>query len=730
MNSKSVFFKIGMSFIVIYGFLTVLFSSVQLWRHLDRINENNIRTASNYLKIGRILLKDGEVQDLMTRLDESVETRQIGFYYLTRGREEIAYSNAAGTDDNLLFADLNQEGSYETEYYRYHLIVENGFKLIVGHKTALWAQVSAFFSAELENILKDIGTVTVCTILLLLYSFRDFRTLIAQMRRRGVNRSDLEIARSSETLTLVRGIKGYEDSVDHLKKENLLLRGQILPALQKELHSGRMPPYEFGCAMVRTDINNFTSIFSNHDRTEFMSRVNAFFIEATHVVSRYKGFVYEFVGDEVIYYFKDEDHENACAIALSAIRDINAIADRFHSESSQKEGYSFKIKSSIAFGTLRFGPLVNGFALAGSPLIETVRILSHVHEKSDNIVIFDEKVADRVGHIAATKPFGVVMLKGLSAVCRLYVYQGHVALTNHLRQENPDRFAMVKYYRSDRHLVEVLQYIKGRWLELEKEDVLSLLAGFREARATQSSTEVRSVYVDLLEGIKREVSGRKNESAEFILAVVISSAACFFNQEDLKGRMRELLLDCLSLKSRRVVANVIEVFSELDPTAKESVFDEILNSTDNRILANLIVKEGKMDWSNKARRQLNDLLKTSQAHHRASGFFALGEIGRYLKEEDEVAFNADFEMQRFLKLSERAVADSHPMVRRQAIGALLKTGQAAKLMRMAQDRSKISQEIRNEILSSVLKIGSNETLLSDAENLAPKTPIEKLAKVG
>ena len=82
----------------------------------------------------------------------------------------------------------------------------------------------------------------------------------------------------------------------NLENENLLFKNQVLPALRKELESGQQAPYEFNCTLVRVDINNFTQIFSNHDRTEFMATINEFFVGVTHIVSRYGGFVHELIG--------------------------------------------------------------------------------------------------------------------------------------------------------------------------------------------------------------------------------------------------------------------------------------------------------------------------------------------------------------------------------------------------------------------------------------------------
>ena len=51
-------------------------------------------------------------------------------------------------------------------------------------------------------------------------------------------------------------------------------------------------------------------------------------MEVSHIVARYEGLVHEFVGDEVIFYFKDDDCKNSFMTALAAVFEINQAAAR------------------------------------------------------------------------------------------------------------------------------------------------------------------------------------------------------------------------------------------------------------------------------------------------------------------------------------------------------------------------------------------------------------------
>src|SRR5690606_15605838 len=112
-------------------------------------------------------------------------------------------------------------------------------------------------------------------------------------------------ATSKEAEMLVRGMAAYDARAARLESERELFRWQVLPSLRNELMSGREPPYSFACTLVRTDINNFSGIYNRHPVEEFTATINEFFTDVSHIIARYGGYVHEFVGDEVIYYFKD-----------------------------------------------------------------------------------------------------------------------------------------------------------------------------------------------------------------------------------------------------------------------------------------------------------------------------------------------------------------------------------------------------------------------------------------
>lgn len=684
MPRLSVFFKVTIGFLVVYTLYTFAFNVYYIAKSYRRVEKRHAVASANYSKLGKLLLKYGEIGDLQIRLAAAVDAFEIDYFMIRENGEEIALGNAATVHDGVLFPTNVKEGVYDLGDYRHFVVKEGVFELIVGYKTRPMAFFWKYLERDRDVLLKDISFVPLMVLLLVLYGFRDIRIILSHLTRRGQNRGDGSRAFSREAELLLQGLRGYESKIRNLSRENALLKGQVLPALQSELWSGKTPPYDFNATMARTDINNFTTLFSSQDRMRLMAVINEFFVGVTHIVSRYKGFVYEFVGDEVIFYFRDEDHENSAAAAISAIRDINKWADEMNERTLSEFGYQFRVKSSLSYGVLRFGELVNGYSLAGNPLIETVRILSHIHEKSENTVFFAEEVRNRIGDLCRSRESRIVVLKGLGEARRLYAYESHVPLIHHLRQ-GTKAFGLTTYYRDDSSITEILEYVRQNRSRLSKPEALHLLSLFKRYRVTRSSNDVRKAYLDLMDDLLAEARETKSDKAHFALSTLVSAGLHLFTSESFFGRLRERFLDCLELDDHRTVANTVDVFSELEPEAGEKIFQALVDHSHNRVAANAVVKEGRRNWNSRVARQVRSMLRSRSLYFKASGLYALGEIARYLKQADEVAFHADRELHVLLSEAARLAIHSNRMVRRQSINAMRKTDRLQDLAMLVQE---------------------------------------------
>lgn len=670
MKKNSAFFNVAAGFLVFYSLYTLVYFSFEAASGYSENRRHLILSTSNQLRLGRSLLKENAVEELEIRLAAAMEENEIHFYSIRKNGEDLVYGNLAGQDDSIFITSDGPEATYETERYAYSTIREGNFQLAVGYKISWSDYMTQFWIAARGAVLKDFAFVLLGVVFIVLYSFRDLRSLVDLVKTRGARRGDLTLAKSSETMTLVRGFEGFETKTVGLQKDRDVFRTQTLGALRKELESGRKPPYDFDCTLVRTDINNFTQVFSSSDRPHFMHAINELFVGLTQIVSRYGGFVYEFIGDEALFYFKDENHENSAAVAIAALRDIDALCMRISARTQSEAGYLLRIKSSVSGGTLCFGPLVDAYVLSGAPLIESVRMLSHVDDKSENSVIFDESIAEQISIVCRSQHQKIVMLKGLKGARSLATLDSYSTLSQVLQAEKSGALKLTKYFRADDHIAAILDFVSARNGLAKSADLNHVVAHFRNFTVGKSSNEIQSAYANCLRHILK--SDDEDSSNSFVLASLVSAATHLLTKDEWSAEVRSLILACLKHADRRVVANALDVFSVFEVEAADRLFTELSGHNDNRILSNLLVKEGKRDWSKKTSRKLKQMLRSESPYARASGLFAVGEIAMFQKDSDEISFSANSELQDLIETTLQLSADSDYMVAKQASAALAK----------------------------------------------------------
>lgn len=516
-----------------------------------------------------------------------------------------------------------------------------------------------------------------------LFAARDLLKIVKTVRTKGVRGLRSLKVLSREAATLQTGLAGFGEAVDRLALANKRLSNQILPSLRSELQSGRQPPYEFECAMVRTDINNFTKTFHSYPKEEFLGVINTFFSECSHLVSRYKGYIHEFVGDEIIFYFKDEEHENAFVAALACCRDLESVAEKIHAETSVSPGYPFRVKSSVSHGRIRFGPLLNGFSLAGSPLIETTRILSAVTEKNENTIHFDSANVGRLNETVKFKESFRTVLKGIEGERTILRYVGHGPFSDLVeKSKNSDsNFARsVHAYRSDEDLVELLRQIDRNVNHKVSEEGLRLLGRIEVTKCepivvTQLLSTVESLYEQTL-----AVGMNANPEACRALAQLAIVLPRLIPQRhfgsDVGRSVHEALARLTEHPDPRVVANTIEALQQFREAGlvDRRLDDRLVNSSNTRVATNSLVYLGTNEISKSVLKNLTKRLDSKDINAVAAALFAWGEIAQYHLAHDPVYYRTQ---QDFLSISSRfeRLAEGNRSLLEAASEAALKAGE-------------------------------------------------------
>lgn len=670
----------------------------------DNLEQDSLLTKT-YFDIKNDII---EVENL---LNEQHRAGRVSFWAILH-RGEPYKTNI--TDQEYPYFDflLDSPGTIHLSKLRdgtpnYAYITENlssEFDLVIGlrYNAALYVQKA--IEVNKKYIFKYVGAISLGGFLIVLFFFKDILASIKTLASDKGRNFQVVRTRSREAELLVRGVAAYEDRTARLEQERELLKWQVLPSLRTELMSGRKPPYDFECTLVRTDINNFSKIYNDYSVDEFTQTINEFFTEVSHIVSRYGGLVHEFVGDEVIFYFKDEDVGNSVLMSLYALRDINAAATKISQMTFKKRGYPFTVKSSLAHGKIRFAQFVNGFSLAGPSLIETVRILSQVVEKSGNVVVFDDRHMKWVDDLVEAGSYVNVTLKGFNFERRLLIFRGCKPIHGLLAEEN---FDALSFYRSDSDISLLIQKAKEFTEQAQYRSAQKIVGMMRHFPVTQSDGTPGLELSAWVEEMLKEISSLEGEkitsSQENMLRTVSSAIRLFENlipRSDFSAEIEKLLQKATQLSDRRIVANALDVLSHFKSEGDPAFLAKLTKHEDNRVAANALVHEGLRGLSPFVLRRLKKMLGSRRNSHVASALYAVGELAQYHRNRDLIYYSTQLEFIRMIQDLPDFVLHEEPMIRRQSMIAARKSQDAEVI---ALIREKIQKSGKAELEKEALE---------------------------
>jgi class 3 adenylate cyclase len=661
----------------------------------DRLDSEAVQAAA-FLKV------TDSFDELRNLLEAKRKNQAIHFWAVFHG-DELHEKDPGFLDfDNLRFR-LND-----------HLVIQampdhvyatndlgSGFVLLVGIRFDLALHFKEQFKARKGVFLKLYLLLGLAVFATFAYLFKDIMRSVRNLGQRG--RKSFETGtKSKEAEMITRGFAAYENHASRLAEERDQLKWQVLPSLRTELQSGREPPYDFLCTLVRTDINNFSKIYNEFPVDEFTSTINDFFTDVSHVVSRYGGLIHEFIGDEVIFYFKDEDVGNSVAVALSAIRDINEIASEYNKRMLAERGYAFTVKSTFAHGSIRFRRFVNGFNLAGATLIETVRILSQVVEKSGNVVVFADRHLPLAEPISISTAYARVSLKGFSQEISLSQYLQHKPLSAFLSDREAHDLDDAFFYRSDAELEYFLDWIREHSTLKDAASVLKLIGTLRKFSVTRVSPRVMTALAELLEHLDSLfIEPNPQDLEESLLRIYSSSIRLIENLvpvENYDERFEHLLLQATQSDDRRVVANALDVLTRFRRESDGEFLDKLVKHDDNRVAANALVHEGQRHLSALVVRRLRRMLDTGKPTYTSSALYAIGELAAFHKAQDPIYYSTQLQFISLIHRLPEFLHHENVMVRRQALLAAKKSGEAEVLMAIRElSRGEISPALKLEM---------------------------------
>ncbi len=626
----------------------------------------------NYLDLGKTLIEVQKLEDLEERLFEAREDHYFDYYLLKDSQKNILFYNS---HDGKL-EKLNQKFTrfneiLEFEDHVYSTIEVQGYQLMIGFNRSRARYVQLALEYNYHLLFREVVLVILGFLFITTYFFRDIKSIIKGITNPKARDFSKAKTRSMESQILTQSLIGYEKRHSKLHEEVDTLKNQVLPSLRSELESGKIPPYQFDCTLVRVDINNFSEMFSNYPVETVMEVVNQFLALSARIVHRYEGFVHEIIGDEILFYFKENSSLDSRELALSSIRDIFSASEGLNIKTKSEHGFSFHVKSSLAQGMLRFGRQVLGYNLSGTPLIKTVRIISEIFEQEKNEVLFCSEIASLNSKLFQTRFDKTANLKGIEENSALYKVIHTLGVEDVLKNLNANSVSSLTYFRSDKDLQTIFEYLGQNVQTLTKTELLGASRALSTFFSEETSLETEYKYLDLLVKIEK-LCDKDNENFK-VLASYVTLGRHILPENSYSPGLATVLSGLLSNENARVVANTVDLVTHLEGDDEMEGLIKLDQARNNRVKANLIIQDGYSRLDKKLISNLKEMLTSSDPLQQASALYAYGELMKHHSEKDLVYLSSNIEFCNLMKLVKPLVKSSNEMIANQARSAIKKS---------------------------------------------------------
>lgn len=568
---------------------------------------------------------------LQDKLSQARKRGLIDFYILQKGLEPVFFENNSGNLADLNHDYVNFNRLVETEKLKFKTVKILEYRLTAG----FYADKGEILWQTLKNLLplmvKDVGIVTLLLGLIAFFQLKDIINISRIISSRSRSALAQVQTTSMEAETLLKGALGLEAEKSRLQGVSEVYGATVGPALRHELTSHRNPPYNFVATVCRVDLNGYTQMFFKNDASYLNQILNSYFARAREVIDRYDGLIYQFVGDEIVFEFKDEMAfpANSQALAIACIRDLFHEAELIEKSLPANANHYFKLKGSLAHGTMNFVALDQGHALSGLPLIESVRLLSLIDEKDHQLLSFFGESLKATHGLAQISRSQRNQLKGFKEESQICFVRDFNTLAQILENRS---WELLTYFRSDECLLTLIHKLGDMTHQHETSDLTELFAGIKHHKTFHPSISVIKSCGETLESfISGETEGRISPKS---LASFVGFVGRIVPQNQVQGNLRKQLERLLDHSNYRVQSNAMVAMG-----AHQVPLNMLLSkmiSENNRVSADAIIEAAKVEVNAEVFRALCRLIENEKDVFNRSGQYAVHQILGYYDKVDPV----------------------------------------------------------------------------------------------
>lgn len=666
MKKKSFVIILLVSFWCGYTLLSIaqtVYTSLQV---KERIESNRTREINFILQSSEDYLMSENIELLKRQLYNAINLKFIDYYCVKKisdqeakiideqSRAQVAGTSACADMANIDLSENKKILKYPNDIIA--VLKVDDYVLAVGYARDVWNFLKAEHKENLLPFLKDILIITLFVGILIYIVLKDF-VIIDQLLKRGDREKLSELmATSKEAQTLIESTRTL-DSINSNQKQSIdILQNTVGEALASEIYQKTPSLTSIPVSVVRIDLNGYTQIFLEKKEEHIVSVLNEYFQVANDIIKRYQGEIYQIIGDEVIFVFKDPnflikrnagdglDHKLK---ALFSVKAIFQWAQELDLKVQEQYGHRFLLKASISNGMLKFVKLNTGYAFAGVPLIESVRLLGSVSDKTENTLIVTENDYKDFQNFFPVSNQKLAHLKGFEDRITVFEIKEFTHFDEYfiktLNSENEEilRFKMqyLDYFKSQEDIHQALVLINKYFQANQLKPVFYLIQSLKKVSLSIPDKFIAQRLYQILTDHFQPIQSKSLEFS-FLPGLVLLTKS-LVHKELWAEPWNQLLQNFLLSNNPRVVANASDVYYYFHDKI-EGIKNILTNWEDNnRISALYILAKMKREIQKKDSEVVLSWLKSENPLFQASALFLAEELLRYYAQKDPVLYKTN-----------------------------------------------------------------------------------------
>lgn len=664
MKRKSFVIILLVSFWVGYTLLSIaqtVYTSIQV---KERIENNRTREINFILQSSEDYLMSENIELLKRQLFNAINLKFIDYYCVKKiasNKEEII-GEQTRVEKASACADLESIDLTENKKILIYpndivaVLKVDDYVLAVGYARDLWNFLKAEHKENLVPFLKDIFIITLFVGVLIYLILKDF-VIIDQLLKKGDREKLSELmATSKEAQTLIESTMTL-DHINSSQKQNIdILQNTVGDALASEIYQKTPSLTSIPVSVVRIDLNGYTQIFLEKKEEHIVSVLNEYFQVTNDIIKRYHGEIYQIIGDEVIFIFKDPNYlikrnsGDGLDHKLKALFSVKAIfqwAEELDLKVQEQYGHRFLLKASISNGHLKFVQLNTGFAFAGVPLIESVRLLGSVSDKTENTLIVTENDYKDFQNFFPVSNQKLAHLKGFEDRIAVYEIKEFSEFDEYfiktLSSENEEmlRFKMqyLDYFKSQEDIDQALVLINKYFQANQLKPVFYLIQALKKVSLSIPDHFIAQRLYQILTDHFQTIQAKSLEYS--FLPGLVLLAKSLVHKDLWSEPWNQLLQNFLLSNNPRVVANASDVYYFFHDKI-DGIKNILTNWEDNnRISALYILAKMKREIQKKDADIVVSWLKSENPLFQASALYLIEELLQFYSKKDAVIYKTN-----------------------------------------------------------------------------------------